>query len=89
MASGAYLSAHLLEVKAEVEACRAEIARLHRKCHDLENQVSQGFSWLQSVHDSLTALQTRVNHLHYLVQAAFRVLRRAFSSLSQEVAIYV
>ena len=88
MASGAYLSAHILEVKAEVQACKAEIARLHRRCHDLENQVTQGFSWLQSVQDSLTALQTRTTHLHYLVQSVFRVLRRAFSSLSQEVAIY-
>ena len=88
MASGAYLSAHILEVKAEVQACRSEIARLHRRCHDLENQVAQGSSWLQTVQDSLTALQTRTTHLHYLVQSVFRVLRRAFSSLSQEVAIY-
>ena len=88
MASGAYLSAHILEVKAEVQACSAEIARLRRRCHDLENQVAQGFSWLQTVQDSLTALQTRTTHLHYLVQSVFRVLRRAFSSLSQEVAIY-
>ena len=89
MDNRAQLSAHILDIRAELPACKLEISRLHGRCHDLESQVVQGSAWLQALQDSLTSLQTRFSHMHYLAQAVFRVLRKAFTNLGQELAIYV
>ncbi len=79
----------LTALSSELQACRQEIGRLHRRCDHLERQLSQGLLVLAALQSALSSLERSVSSLRYLVVSVFNLLKRAVQNFGQELRIFL
>ena len=82
MGSQAQLSAEILSLRAELQATREEIARLHSRCRRPEEDVARGLVWLSS-------LRSQVQRLDFALQLIKSHARGVYSRLQEVLSTFL
>ena len=85
----AQLSAEILSLKAELQATREEIARLHSRCRRLEKDVARGLVWLSTLHSQLQRVDFALQLLKSQARAVYSQLQEVLSAFLHTIQVWI